>query len=649
MDRGGSLAWLRRGYSTWRRLGPRQGTAAAAALALAPVQRRVRPAWLRARPRRAGPQALRRALGGADPVWLLRGPVLEALPTVRALDQELGAFDEGARVQLLTVAEEIAAHRFDLLGSGPTDLGPEIDWRLDFKSGRRWPLEHISRLVISYPDDSDIKVPWELSRGQHLPVLAAAYRLTGERRWLEEIGAQLESWIAGNPVEFGPNWACTMDVAIRAANWIATLALLAEAAAGEGWCEPVLGSLLLHGRFVRSHLEWAEVRGNHYLSDVVGLLPVAALFMRSREGRRWARFAAGELAGEMRHQVRADGCDHEASIPYHRLVAELFVCGTFAARALAPDLLAPEHERRLERMLEFVADYTRPDGLAPQVGDADDGRYLPLADYGRADPRRHLHLFAQAGRRYTPATGHAAYPDGGYWIMRGGEMYVLVRCGDVGVGGIGSHAHNDALSFELAFREQPLVLDPGSYVYTSDPGERVRFRTTAFHSTLAIDGEEQNPISAASLFTMTDRRRAEALAWEPDPARPVFVGRHHGYAWLPQPAAHTRRIELDVAGRSLRILDTVASAGEHDLSWTFPLAPEASADARLGTAVARFANGVTLELEAPGVELTIEPGWVSPSYGVRVPAPFIRGRRRSAGGEDVTEIVLRVGARAESS
>ncbi len=243
------------------------------------------------------------------------------------------------------VAERVAAHEFDLLGSGPTELGPRIDWQRDFKSGRSWPLDHISGLVISYPDSSDIKVPWELSRFQHLPVLAAAYRLTGDRRWLDEIGTQLRDWIIANPVEFGANWGCTMDVAIRAANWIATLALVADGAAAERWFEPVVASLVLHGRFIRSHLEWAPVRGNHYLSDIVGLLAVASLFSAGREGRAWGRFAAGELVAEMRHQVRADGCDHEASIPYHRLVAELFVCGTQAARVLAPDLVRSRARR----------------------------------------------------------------------------------------------------------------------------------------------------------------------------------------------------------------------------------------------------------------------------------------------------------------
>jgi uncharacterized heparinase superfamily protein len=566
--------------------------------------------------------------------------VRTALPTVIRFEQELAGLGTSARAALLQRAESAARHRFDLLGSGPTDLGDVIDWSADFKVGRRWPAAHISQLPIVQGGGSDIKVPWELSRFQHLPLLAAAQHLTGERRWGDEIGAQIESWIAANPVEFGPNWACTMDVAIRAVNWTATLVMVADTAADEAWFKQALASLLLHARFIRSHLEWAETRGNHYLSDVAGLLVLAALFGHGREGRAWTEFALDELAGELVHEVREDGCDHEASIPYHRLVTELFVCATQAADAIAPGRLAPSHHRRLERMLEFTSDYTRPDGLAPQVGDADDGRFLPLGDYG-ADPRSHRHLFAQAGRPERMGNGHAAYPEGGYWIMRAGDLYVLVRCGDVGVGGLGSHAHNDALSFELAVGEQPLVIDPGSYLYTADPEQRNRFRSTAYHSTLGIDGVEQNPLSEAALFSMEDFRRAEALEWDPDARRPCFVGRHHGYDRLPDPATHTRRIQLDVEAATLSVTDAVTSTGEHGLQWTFPLAPS-FATASGSAATCRFASGVTLEIRSDGAELSVDSGWMSSSYGRREPVPFISGRKRSRPGEDVTKFTLRV-------
>ena len=532
------------------------------------------------------------------------------------------------------------AHRFNLLGSGPIDLGSKIDWQRDFKTRRSWPLQHISRVPVSYPDASDIKVPWELSRFQHLPVLAAAYVVSGDRRYLDEIGAQLTDWIASNPVEFGANWACTMDVAIRAVNWLAALSMCTDDVAEMPWARLVLESLLLHGRFIRGHLESGTARGNHYLSDVVGLIVVAAVFAGSEEGRAWARWAVSELGREMRHQVRADGCDHEASISYHRLVTELFIVGADAADVLVPGALDSGVRDGIDRMLSFVADYTRPDGLAPQIGDADDGRLLPLGDYAAANQASHLHLFRQASRRYRPATKSAAYPDGGFYILRAGDLYAAVRCGDVGIYGRGCHAHNDLMAFELACGAAPLIVDPGSYLYTADPAARNRFRSTAFHSALQLDGVEQNELRVDRLFSMVDRAQPTILSWESDPTATTFRGRHRGFEHLAARASHTRSLRLDGVGATLEIVDEVTSEGPHDLTLSLPLAP---CKVQLGSdvVVARFAE-VTLCVQAVGLRPSLHDGWLSPSYGVRIRAPVIRLSGRSAPGTHRTVVTLAV-------
>lgn len=595
----------------------------------------------RRRPLSATAAEVRAALGNLTLAQALQGPALAALPTVAAFADSLGELGEDDRRLLLERADAIVAHRFDLLGSGPVDLGAEIDWSLDFKSGRRWPLRH--RLLIEgfYFDDSDIKVPWELSRCQHFPLLAAAFRLSGERRYLDEIGAQLDSWIEANPVEMGANWICTMDVAIRAANWVAALAICAEEVPDQAWSERVAESLLLHGRFIRSHLETAEARTNHYLSDVAGLIVVAALFSRGEEGAEWGRWAVDELVAEMEHQVREDGCGHEASIPYHRLVSELFLCGTQAGESLHPGAFPAWYAERLEKMLDFVAAYTRPDGLAPQIGDNDDGRFLPLGEYGRTDFRSHLHLFSQASRPYEPATRSADFPAAGYYTMRHDDLYVLVRCGDTGVYGIGGHAHNDQLSFELCCAGTPLIEDPGTGTYYESEEERLRFRSTGFHSTLRIDDEEQNELPQYPRFPLGDRSRAEAIAWETGPERTVFAGRHHGFEALPAPALHERRLELDARRRQLTIVDTVTSDAPHRLAWTFPLGPCEEVSVRDGVAVANL-GAVRLSIAVEGAELKVEDGAYSPAYGVEEPRPFVTARDQSTPGRHTTTIRLRV-------
>lgn len=632
------IARLRRAWAGWRRLGPRAGAARTAVVIRRAVRGWLRRRRLRRRPLSVSPAELARALGGRSPVAALRG-ALEGLPSLAAFERGLGDLADDDRAALLAHADATLAHRFDLMGSGPTDLGERIDWQRDFKSGRSWPLDHISKVVYVYwDDDSDAAVPLKLSHLEHLPVLAIAFRLTGEHRYLEELGSQLDDWIESNPVEFGINWYITLDVAIRAANLVAALALVAEQAEDEPWLERGVASLLLHACHIRGHLEWFEIRGNHYLSNVAGVVVLATVFAESEEGREWISWGARELVAEMEHQVRADGVDHEMSITYHRLVVEIFLWATQAVDALRPGSFPDWYRERLDRMLEFARDYTRPDGLAPQIGDGVDYRFLPLAGHATDDARRHLHLFQLAGRPYRPAERSAAYHEGGFYVMRAGELYAIVRCGDAGLYGLGGHAHNDLLSFELAVGEQPLVIDPGTYVYAADPRTRNRFRSTAFHSTLRVGRAEQNQLSIDPLYRLPAATRAEELAWLDHGDRVVLEGVHHGFERLDPPAMHRRRLELDGPSATLTITDTVAGGSGRELEWTFPLAGgTARAD---GSRVEAELERGRLTIEADGVEFSVEDGWRSPSYGVREPVPFVRARKTADNGDDMTRFRL---------
>jgi len=109
----------------------------------------------------------------------LRAPSVD-LPPARHLPSEL----RDAATKVGDEAEAVLAHRMDYLGSGPMDLGAEIDWHCDFKSGYRWPPTFYQDLEITrLHDHSDAKVPWELSRGHQLLTLARAARLHADERF----------------------------------------------------------------------------------------------------------------------------------------------------------------------------------------------------------------------------------------------------------------------------------------------------------------------------------------------------------------------------------------------------------------------------------------------------------------------------------
>src|SRR5438045_8524171 len=90
----------------------------------------------------------------------------------------------------------------------------------------------------------------------------------------------------------------------------------------------------------------------------------------------------------VRWGTEPDGVCHEGSMPYHRLVTEIFAHAALVARRSGIDLGAP-FQARLQHMIEFVAGYTKPTGEAPVWGDADDGRVHALGGQPlRSEERR---------------------------------------------------------------------------------------------------------------------------------------------------------------------------------------------------------------------------------------------------------------------
>ncbi len=301
-----------------------------------------------------------------------------------------------------------------------------IDWHLDFKSGYRW-REDIWYKDIKYGHllGVDIKVPWELARMQHLPQLAWAYALAQQKtedfdvpeKYVREFRNQVLDFISTNPPRWGVNWACTMDVSIRAANWLIAYDLFISFGThfDVEFAEVLSRSIYEHGQHIIENLEWStELRSNHYLSNIIGLLFVSVYLPCSSEVNAWLAFSVQELIKEVKNQFYEDGSNFEASTSYHRLSAEMVIYATALVLGLSeekrqslkdydhniikgkpelssaplPSYSLPNSKdespfpawyfTRLERMAEFSMHLTKCNGNIPQIGDNDSGRFLKL-------------------------------------------------------------------------------------------------------------------------------------------------------------------------------------------------------------------------------------------------------------------------------
>jgi hypothetical protein len=221
----------------------------------------------------------------------------------------------------------------------------------------------------------------------------------------------------------------------------------------------------------------------------------------------------------------------------------------------------------------------------------------------------------------------AHFPRGGFYVMRKGTNYLLVSCGTVGTGGQGNHKHNDLLSFELYAGDKAFIVDPGTYLYTSNADWRNLFRSTRYHNTIVIDGQEQNRFDPRQIFKMTPDAGVVVHDWLSTPDLDRLDVEHSGYARLERPVSHRRKFEFLKNEPSWKIIDVLAGQGEHTAHWYFHF--DAGIElASLGEGTFRTCcDGTNLELriraELQQFRFEIEDGWVSRRYGHKLPAKVL--------------------------
>jgi len=514
-------------------------------------------------------------------------------------------FAEQTRTCVIQFADEICRGRFPFLGYGTVDLGFPPPWNRDFMGDADWPQIPISLQACIRHDGSDVKVPYELSRLQFLPVLAKAHRLTGEERYRQSARNLLSDWIIQNPVGVGVNWTVAMEAALRAMSICFLLDLLWPIhPAEQRWLQQVTHSLWQHLVYIEAHNEFSHlVRSNHYLSNLVGLYCLS-VFLEGKGMLARRRLYRWHIEREILHQVYEDGGDHESSTGYHVLVTQMFTAAMLLMRAqgMGP---SPQYSTRLHAMYRLVAELSNDDGELPMMGDCDDGRVELLVDdlqqmltlpvenrtslrvpnlvglgsalfgetQGRFEDAKWYGLNLKLRGDTSPARSQVAvFPQSGLAVARSGTTEVLFCAMPNGIHGKGSHTHNDKLSIVLRVAGQELLCDSGTCCYTRDASTRNRFRITAAHNTIMVDNREQNKIlfDSSALFIMADDAEVSPIERVSTDREPALRASHFGYRNIG--VTHSRTLRLPEA-RVAILEDVLTGGGKHTLEANFHVHP----------------------------------------------------------------------------
>jgi Heparinase II/III-like protein/Heparinase II/III N-terminus len=592
-----------------------------------------------------------------------------------------------ARLRLEEAAEELLAGRWRVFERRRDDMVPSPDWFQDPKTGVLAPsdaycfdLDHRDEAVVG-----NAKFVWELSRHQHLTVLAAAYHLGGDERYAKAAAEQLRSWWAANPFLSGVHWTSGIELGVRLVSWVWIRRLL------DGWegvrelfeaNRTFLQQLHHHHDYLANLPSRGSSANNHLIAEAAGQFVASCAFPWFPESPRWRERAASILRREAGRQTFASGLNRELATEYHGFVLELCLAaaleGEAAGHPLGEAVWGP-----IVRMVDALAATVDVRLRPPRQGDGDGGHGLLLdaPDYDRwasllatgaalfgtldwwpavplEDARTPLWTAlapAPPVRASRPEGRTSLFADAGMALLRDApgrpdELWCRVDHGPHGYLSIAAHAHADALAVEVRVGGVDVLADPGAYCYHGEPEWRAYFRSTFGHNTLEVGGVDQSVAGGPFLWTRHARSELEHVAGLDAGPVAEWSATHHGYERLRPPAVHRRGVRWFRDDRRLVIDDALDCDGEHACRLTFHLGPDVSCTlhgdraallwpAEDGAHTASLVLPALLSWRCMQGGSQPPAGWYSPAFGTRVPAATLVGSGRLGRGQRLVTVL----------
>ena len=557
-------------------------------------------------------------------------------------------------------AEDVRKGRFQLLGARWPKLGamppPAAFWHIDPDDGEVFPQRDAYCFDVSFRHGvktREIKRIWELSRLQFLVPLAAYAALVGGRKEFELVVGFIRSWMEGNHPFRGLNWSSGIELALRVISVALCLSIIGVERLDE---ESRLAIL----RFLSAHVYWLKrfpslhsSANNHRVAELAGLIVGMIMAPGIRGADHLREKYWRDLLIEIDRQIYPDGVGAEQAPAYTAFTIELFLVAAVAC-GKQHDLPSATKDR-LSAWAEHSLWLMDTEAKVPAIGDADDCRVIATTQarepryvasivsavascIGRPDlapPRtdpsiRDVALGsmeASSNRR----TGLRSFPTGGYSVIRGkGEAPAVLTFdhGPVGYLSIAAHGHADTLAVWLSIGNQPVFVDAGTYRYHSRRMLRNAFRDTAAHNTLTLRCHASSRPSG--LFNWDTKAKGRCMALQDRPITRV-TAEHDGYV-ARFGLRHRRTVAFDGVSRIAITDELLGVSDDREVTISFLLDPACAtaleADGSLliaadGRPLARLASAGPLKASIIRGDENSNLGWVSPSFGVRVPADQI--------------------------
>ena len=270
---------------------------------------------------------------------------------------------------------------WEVLGVVRTDLIMP-DWFCDPVTGRRSSPDRYAFRINHRSEEQtgNVKQIWEISRLQHLTLLATAWFVTGDEEYARRVADQLRSWWRDNPFLSGIHWTNGIELGIRLISLVWIRRLLDDWPGAVGLFEDdplAVQQIRWHQQYLAAFRSRGSSANNHVIAEAAGQFVACCAFPWFPESERWQRNSARLLERELLRNTFPSGIGRELASDYQRFVAELGLLAAVEAEA-AGHPLSTAVWQRLCAMVDSAAALVDQRLRPPRQGDGDDGRALLL-------------------------------------------------------------------------------------------------------------------------------------------------------------------------------------------------------------------------------------------------------------------------------
>ena len=288
----------------------------------------------------------------------------------------------------------------------------------------------------------------------------------------------IEEWISSNPKGSFDGWH-SYTISIRIRNWILFLCIYKERLK-----ENYLNSIWEQIIWLYNHPEDCH-GGNHWIENLTALI-FGSLFFDSKESNIIYKNSIFKLEKELRTQILADGGHEERSVSYHILMLDRLVeiaCLIRIHKKNEIKLL----EKKIINMYIWLEKVRSKYEILPRFNDnlyqnpevVDEILRFTLSfinhkNYCKKGTRYQLIESCNFTNKTKNITinksiidyGILDLPDTGWFVLKPNkDWYLTFKCGESCPKHLPAHVHSDILSFDLFYKDTPLLVGSGSSTY----------------------------------------------------------------------------------------------------------------------------------------------------------------------------------------